>query len=117
MHCSRCQHENRSAAKYCEECGACLDEICPKCGSHVSASAKFCSQCGHQVGLQVNASSGFPSPEIYTPKHLAQRIRVAKGALEGERKLVTVLFADIRGSMELITDRDPEEAQKLLDPV
>ena len=59
----------------------------------------------------------FISPESYTPKHLAERILISKSALEGERKQVTVLFADIKGSMELIADRDPEEAQKLLDPV
>ena len=56
-------------------------------------------------------------PLTYTPKHLAERILTAKAALEGERKQVTVLFADLKGSMELLTDRDPEEARKILDPV
>ena len=59
----------------------------------------------------------FASPKAYTPQHLADRILACKAALEGERKQVTVLFADIKGSMELLADRDPEEAQKLLDPV
>ena len=59
----------------------------------------------------------FTSPQIYTPKHLAEKILTSKGALEGERKQVTVLFADMKGSMELLADRDPEEARKLLDPV
>ena len=58
-----------------------------------------------------------PSPESYTPKHLAEKILTSKAALEGERKQVTVLFADLKGSMELLADRDPEEARKLLDPV
>jgi class 3 adenylate cyclase/tetratricopeptide (TPR) repeat protein len=57
------------------------------------------------------------SPEAYTPQHLAERIRTAKAALEGERKQVTVLFADLKGSMELLADRDPEEARQILDPV
>jgi class 3 adenylate cyclase/tetratricopeptide (TPR) repeat protein len=57
------------------------------------------------------------SPEAYTPTHLAERILTAKAALEGERKQVTVLFADLKGSMELLADRDPEEARQLLDPV
>jgi class 3 adenylate cyclase len=57
------------------------------------------------------------APESYTPKHLAERILTSKTALEGERKQVTVLFADLKGSMELLADRDPEEARKLLDPV
>ncbi|MDO8475538.1 MAG: adenylate/guanylate cyclase domain-containing protein, partial [Candidatus Rokubacteria bacterium] len=58
-----------------------------------------------------------PAPETYTPKHLAEKILTSKAALEGERKQVTVLFADLKGSMELLADRDPEEARKLLDPV
>src|SRR5439155_4097985 len=61
--------------------------------------------------------SRFVSPQAYTPKHLAEKILTSKAALEGERKQVTVLFADLKGSMELLADRDPEEAQKLLDPV
>ena len=59
----------------------------------------------------------FGPPESYTPKHLAEKILTSKAALEGERKQVTVLFADLKGSMELLADRDPEEARKLLDPV
>jgi class 3 adenylate cyclase len=59
----------------------------------------------------------FVSPESYTPKHLAEKILTSKSALEGERKQVTVLFADLKGSMEFLADRDPEEARNLLDPV
>jgi class 3 adenylate cyclase len=59
----------------------------------------------------------FSSPELYTPKHLAEKILTSKSALESERKQVTVLFADMKGSMELLADRDPEEARKFLDPV
>src|SRR4029453_18950355 len=61
--------------------------------------------------------SRFNSPETYTPKHLAEKILTSKAALEGERKQVTVLFADLKGSMELLADRDPEEARRPLDPV
>jgi hypothetical protein len=53
-------------------------------------------------------------PLSYTPKHLAEKILTSRSALEGERKLVTVLFADLKGSMELLADRDPEEARQLL---
>ena len=59
----------------------------------------------------------FASVETYTPKHLAEKILNSKSALEGERKQITVFFADMKGSMELLADRDPEEARKLLDPV
>ncbi len=63
------------------------------------------------------AAAQFISPQTYTPKHLAEKILTSKSALEGERKQVTVLFADMKGSMELLADRDPEEARKLLDPI
>jgi class 3 adenylate cyclase len=79
----------------------------------LSAVAKFCHACAHPVA----ATTGAPSPETYTPRHLAEKILTSRGTLEGERKLVTVLFADLKGSMELLADRDPEEARKILDPV
>ena len=69
------------------------------------------------AGAAPPPSPRFASPESYTPKHLAEKILTSKAALEGERKQVTVLFADLKGSMELLADRDPEEARKLLDPV
>jgi class 3 adenylate cyclase len=58
-----------------------------------------------------------PSPQTYTPAYLAEKILTSKAALEGERKQVTVLFADLKGSMELLADRDPEDARAILDPV
>jgi len=64
-----------------------------------------------------HSTSASRAPETYTPRHLTEKILTSKAALEGERKQVTVLFADLKGSMELFTDRDPEEARKLLDPV
>jgi class 3 adenylate cyclase len=81
--------------------------------------AKFCNECGQPIrlGSAAPASDKFASPDSYTPKHLAEKILTSKAALEGERKQVTVLFADLKGSMELLADRDPEEARRLLDPV
>ena len=72
---------------------------------------------GTAAGTPAGPDSRSPTPESYTPKHLAEKILTSKAALEGERKQVTVLFADLKGSMELLADRDPEEARKLLDPV
>ena len=86
------------------------------CGTQLPADAKFCFECATPVGYSAPASR-FSSPEIYTPKHLAERIINSKAALEGERKQVTVLFADLKSSMELLADRDPEEARKILDRV
>ena len=119
MRCPRCQHENEAGAKFCEECATPLARACAKCGRPLSPTAKFCPECAHPTGLSAAppAAQRFDSPESYTPKHLAERILTSKAALEGERKQVTVLFADLKGSMELLADRDPEEARKLLDPV
>jgi len=119
MTCSRCGHENASQAKFCEECGAPLARRCSKCGNALSASAKFCPECGEPAagGAAVATSTRFATPEAYTPRHLAEQILVSRTALEGERKQVTVLFADLKGSMELLASRDPDEAREILDPV
>jgi class 3 adenylate cyclase/tetratricopeptide (TPR) repeat protein len=115
MQCVRCHHENRPGAKFCEECATPLARTCANCGAPLAPTAKFCSECAHPAGQA--AAVRFAAPEAYTPKHLAERILTSKAALEGERKQVSVLFADLKGSMELFADRDPEEARRLLDPV
>jgi class 3 adenylate cyclase len=91
---------------------------CSQCGADLPATAKFCPECAHPTGVPpALAAPQFGTAQSYTPKHLAEKILTSKAALEGERKQVTVLFADLKGSMELLADRDPEEARKLLDPV
>ncbi len=118
MRCPACRHENPAPAKFCLECGTRLVVSCANCRTELPPSAKFCLECGERVASSGAAIVSSPaSPEVYTPKHLAERILTAKAALEGERKQVTVLFADLKGSMELLADRDPEEARKILDPV
>ena len=117
MKCPRCQHENPAESKFCVECGARLSLKCRACGAELPAGAKFCNECGGSIPAPTSLSDRVSSPESYTPKHLAKRILTSKSALEGERKQVTVLFADLKGSMELLADRDPEDARKLLDPV
>ncbi|HLN87672.1 MAG TPA: zinc ribbon domain-containing protein, partial [Candidatus Limnocylindrales bacterium] len=116
MNCSRCQHDNPAGVKFCGECGARLESICASCAAANPPGNKFCGQCGSSL-VQAATSAKFASPEAYTPKHLAEKILTSKSALEGERKHVTVLFADLKGSMELLADRDPEEARKLFDAV
>ncbi|PYM55930.1 MAG: hypothetical protein DMD77_18090, partial [Candidatus Rokuibacteriota bacterium] len=101
--------------RFCGQCGAALEAACPSCGATNPPGHKFCGHCG--AGLGEGPQSRFRSPDAYTPKHLADRILTSKSALEGERKQVTVLFADLKGSMELLADRDPEEARTILDPV
>src|SRR5262245_22710378 len=119
MQCPGCQHDNETDASFCEECATPLARTCEKCGRPLSPAAKFCPGCAHPTGVPASApvKRALTSPQSYTPKHLAERILLSRSALEGERKQVTVLFADLKGSMELLADRDPEEARKLLDPV
>ncbi|HKE11801.1 MAG TPA: adenylate/guanylate cyclase domain-containing protein, partial [Myxococcota bacterium] len=116
MKCPRCQQENPPQAKFCLECASPFTLRCANCGTELPAGAKFCFECATPASAPGSVSR-FASPEAYTPKHLAERIINSKAALEGERKQVTVLFADLKGSMELLADRDAEEARKLLDPV
>ena len=119
MKCPRCQHQNEAGAKFCEECATPLAGACTKCGRQLSPAAKFCPECAQPTGLSAGPPQAprFGVPESYTPRHLAEKILTSRAALEGERKQVTVLFADLKGSMELLADRDPEEARKILDPV
>src|SRR5215813_2050074 len=109
MRCPQCQQDNPAEARFCNGCGARFQLACPSC-SHVNPSgSRFCNGCGTKLAEQIAAGAEprFSSPESYTPKHLAEKILTSKAALEGERKHVTVLFADL----------DPEDVRKLLDPI
>ena len=127
MRCPRCTFENRAGVRFCEECGGPLEQLCPACGTAVPPGRKFCGGCGQALGTSAaraatmsppeTVASRFSAPAFYTPRHLAEKILTSKAALEGERKQVTVLFADLKGSMELLAERDPEDARAILDPV
>jgi class 3 adenylate cyclase/tetratricopeptide (TPR) repeat protein len=127
MRCPSCQVENPSQNRFCEQCGAPLATRCPQCGAPIGPSVRFCGACGHRlIGPGAEAPAHVSRPWVaadqshfvaYPPTYLAEKILTSKSALEGERKQVTVLFADLKGSMELLADRDPEEARQLLDPV
>jgi class 3 adenylate cyclase/ribosomal protein L40E len=115
MLCAECNKDNPSDASFCEGCGAKLELICPACEASVSPGARFCKKCGTSIGFtKADASATVSSTK--------SQIRVAadRGAsetLDGERKTVTALFADIKGSTELMRDLDPEEARAIVDPV
>jgi class 3 adenylate cyclase/tetratricopeptide (TPR) repeat protein len=121
MICPRCQRENSPSSTFCDQCGARLETACPNCGESNRRDAKFCRNCGQQVTdihpAIASAAPAAPAPDNYVPKHLAEKILASRHTLEGERKQVTVLFADIRGSTKLVEGIDPEEAQKIIDPV
>jgi Double zinc ribbon/Adenylate and Guanylate cyclase catalytic domain len=120
MKCAGCGHQNREGAKFCNECAAPLPMPCPACGAPNPAGAKFCNECAAPLtGGACATSPAFtapaPTPLSYTPKHLAEKILTSRSALEGERKQVTVLFADVKGSMDLAERVDAEEWHKVMD--
>jgi class 3 adenylate cyclase/tetratricopeptide (TPR) repeat protein len=115
--CPQCKHDNPAGAKFCNGCGGRLEAACPVCGHANAPGSRFCNECGGPIVARPVVAAAIASPQSYTPRDLAEKILTSRHALEGERKQVTVLFADMKGSLELLSDRDPEEARKLLDPV
>jgi len=121
MRCLGCGSDNPVRANFCQACGAPLPMRCVECGTLLTSKAKFCSECGRAVSSDLPVvlapDPRFTLPSVYTPRYLADKILRSQTALEGERKQVTVLFADLQGSMQLLVQRDPEEARELLDPL
>src|SRR5215471_8823755 len=128
MRCASCGTDNPEGTKFCGECGAPIHPRCPQCGFANLPSTKFCRECGTLLPRQSSASTlpsqaAHPEPPVrYTPKHLAERILAEQAVLEarsgtdGERKTITALFADLKGSTALIEGLDPEEARAIIDP-
>ncbi len=114
MRCPSCGHENPAGARFCNGCGATLESLCPRCKKANPPGSRFCNGCGGPLQTAAIAERAI-DPRSYTPKHLAEKILQSKSALEGERKQVTVLFADVKGSMDLAEQVDPEDWHEILD--
>jgi hypothetical protein len=120
MRCPHCQHKNREGARFCAACGSSLAPKCPACGRQPPPGAAFCDQCGTPVAGSAPTAPSPPVParpqipQANTPKHLAEKILTARSALEGERKQVTVLFADVAGFTTLAEQLDPEIVHDLI---
>lgn len=112
MDCPACGHDNRAQAKFCEECGARLARVCPDCGEETRAGARFCDACGR--ALEPAAGQRPADARSYTPAHLAEKILAARADLEGERRTVTVLFADAVGSTSIAERLGEEEMYALM---
>ena len=98
MKCQKCRFDNPMDAKFCIECGSLMEFHCPKCEAITPAAGKFCMRCGHNLPMTSDiASIDFSQPKSYTPKFIADKILTNRGSIEGERKLVTVFFADVVG--------------------
>jgi ribosomal protein L40E len=117
MLCPKCNYDNPADALFCMKCGTRVENRCSSCNTVNPADAKFCRKCGGTLGADAPASSPSPAAAAKTPRvEVAHERQTAEG-LEGERKTVTALFADIKGSTELMRDLDPEEARAIVDPV
>src|SRR5262249_54082680 len=125
MRCASCEFENPAGMKFCGECAAPLRTRCPQCGFENPPGFKFCGECATSLTRQSQIQSPTPNPQSpvsYTPKYLAARIMAEQAAMEtrgvsdGERKTITALFADLKGSTALIEGLDPEEARAIIDP-
>ena len=114
MRCPCCNNENPADASFCEECGTKLELICPACKVSVSPGARFCKKCGTAIGTGKAAASTTVSST--KSQIIVAAESAASEAIDGERKTVTALFADIKGSTELMEDLDPEEARAIIDP-
>ena len=138
MECSQCRHINPPGTKFCGECGTRLQSLCPACKTANPPGNKFCSECGQRLAdagaaapavtapaspaaaattAPAPVSARFASPEAYTPRHLAEKILTSKGAIEGERKIVTVMFSDVSGFTAMSERLDPEDVHAIMDRV
>ncbi len=116
MKCSKCQNENPEKAKFCIKCGAPLEFHCPNCNAVTPPTGKFCMECGHNLKkTEAPTLLDYEQPNSYTPKHLADKILTNRSAIEGERKLVTVLFADVANFTAMSEKLDPEEVHQIMD--
>ena len=116
MKCPKCQFKNPAQAKFCMECGNRLELCCPNCGSVTPSIGKFCLECGHNLRKPLKTSPIYYSePQSYTPEFLADKILTTRSSIEGERKLVTVFFADVANFTSISEKLDPEEVHRIMD--
>jgi class 3 adenylate cyclase/energy-coupling factor transporter ATP-binding protein EcfA2 len=116
MKCSKCQTDNPENKKFCRNCGAKLSLDCPQCGSEIFPDDYFCGDCGHELRkLKEAAPINYSEPQSYTPKFLADKILTTRSSIEGERKLVTVLFADVANYTAISEKLDPEDIHQIMD--
>jgi class 3 adenylate cyclase len=114
MRCSKCGVDNRDGRKFCADCGAPIGAQCLQCGASNAPGEKFCGECG--VSLAGNTSNAPTAPHRVGEPSSASDHRASSSVPEGERKTVTALFADIKGSTQMMRDLDPEDARAIIDP-
>src|ERR1700732_1635160 len=114
MLCAKCSNDNPADASFCEGCGAKLELVCPTCKTSASPGARFCKKCG--TALPAALPDSHPTRPSESPIRVTADASSATDAIGGERKTVTALFADLKGSTALMEALDPEEARAIVDP-
>ena len=115
MKCPKCGFDNKPEKKFCSDCGSKLALVCPKCESEIEPGEKFCGECGTQLGGSEEPSINYSEPQSYTPDSHANKILTSRSSIEGERKVVTVFFADVAGFTSISEKLDAEEVHKIMD--
>ncbi|MDA2919695.1 tetratricopeptide repeat protein [Desulfobacterota bacterium AH_259_B03_O07] len=118
MTCPKCHNENPEVAKFCGECGTKLEIKCQSCGKGNPPGNKFCHECGDKISEAILKDIKPPQlnePQAYIPQNLKDKILETRSSIEGERKLVTVLFADVKGSTSIGEHLDPEELRTIIE--
>ena len=116
MKCPKCGFENREGVKFCEKCGTKSELTCPSCRAKLPGDRLFCGECGQDLKASKPAPPpDYAQPRSYTPKHLTDKILATRSAMEGERKLVTVFFADVARYTSLSEKLDPEDVHRIMD--
>jgi ribosomal protein L40E len=116
MKCLACKTNNPESARFCNQCGSSMESLCPVCGQSNPPDSNFCNQCGHHLGSKnLQLPTIKRNPLSYTPKFLIDKILTNRTSIEGERKLVTVLFADVADFTGVSETLDPEEIHQIMD--
>ena len=116
MKCPNCQTENREGIRFCEECGARMKLVCLNCGATIPMGKNYCGECGHDMRKpRDDPHIDYSQLQSYTPRFLAEKILTTRSSIEGERKFVTVLFADVANYTSLAEKLDPEEVHQIMD--
>jgi hypothetical protein len=116
MRCSNCGADNPSGKKFCSQCGQKLIIVCPQCDTKCLSDDKYCGECGTElITAELSIPVDYSKPQSYTPKHLIEKILTTRSAIEGERKIVTVFFADVAGFTHMSEKLDPEEVHQVMD--